>query len=311
MENQGYEHAMTQAEGLEALKMTHEGQIWLKALVPSRSKEGQALDLELRKSVTEEKKVAAFRTDEKTYKLVEENLDKTKEYLKERIRIYTKGLESDGAQKQICTLIGLLDSMFCAGYKDIRDRFILEGGKDALQALGALCEQKSRDLEEIWGNENDILLCYINACDPRLQSSYEKLLQEVAGRSKGQVKVVPIKAPFRAMEKTAMRYNRRFKSDNLYDVVRGCIVFDDMGSLLAAAKLIFEYDGFKVLRIVDRFNTPTSSGWCDVMMNGHFTNLLGNKVRLAECALTLRTLCTYACSLHLVFYFGKALPPCL
>jgi hypothetical protein len=99
------------------------------------------------------------------------------------------------------------------------------------------------------------------------------------------------------MEKTAMRHKDRFKSDNLYDVVRGCIVFHDMTSLLAAAKLIFEYKSFKVLRIVDRFNAPTSSGWCDVMMNGHFTDLRGNKVRL----------CLYSCCSLLRVAFGKAL----
>jgi hypothetical protein len=119
-------------------------------------------------------------------------------------------------------------------------------------------------------------------------------LKEVAEASKGQVKLVPVKAPFRALEKTAMRYKEqdRFKSDNLYDVVRGCIVFHDMTSLLAAAQLIFALKTFRVLRIIDRFNAPTSSGWCDVMINGQFTG--ANKVG-GICTCTPWCVCVCLC----------------
>ena len=111
------------------------------------------------------------------------------------------------------------------------------GDKDALLALDTWCRDKGR-LPDICANENNISSSYFQACQPTLRERYEKMLKEVAEASKGQVKLVPVKAPFRALEKTAMRHKEqdRFKSDNLYDVVRGCIVFHDMASLLAAAQ---------------------------------------------------------------------------
>ncbi len=300
-----YEHMLAKVEGLKALKMTNEGKAWLEEFVPSKSEHGKALNKELRKAVTED--VDKF-LDETTFQLMEDNLDKAKTCLVQRIGIYTKVLlDSDDAQKQVCTLIGLLDSMFRAGYKNIRDTWILIRDKDALLALDTWCRDKG-SLPVIFGNENNIISCYFQACQPTLREKYEKMLKEIAEASKGQVKLVPVKAPFRALEKTAMRHKDqdRFKSDNLYDVVRGCIVFHDMASLLVAAQLIFALKTFKVLRIIDRFNAPTSSGWCDVMINGRFTgaNQVGSICTSTPWCVCV---CVRVCSLSCVAAaFGKA-----
>jgi hypothetical protein len=220
-----FQHLMDQAEGLKALEQTPEGKAWLEALVPSSSEEGKALFNLLKEAVT--KHVKAFLTDQNTHESIQEKLAEAETFFAGRIEMYKAALASEEAQRQVCTLISLLDAMFRSGYKNIRDTWIVIGDKDALKALDEWSRNVSSKMRPICASENNFVMCYVNACKEELQSKYKSFMKGIAAKTRGQVKFVPVKNPFRAKEKTAMRYNfdDRFRSDNLYDVVRGCIVF--------------------------------------------------------------------------------------
>ena len=66
----------------------------------------------------------------------------------------------------------------------------------------------------------------------------------------------------------------RFKCDNVYDILRGAIVYSNMELLLAGAKAIAECEDICIEKFKDRF-TPgmeTAGGWRDLVFNGRFVD---------------------------------------
>ena len=167
---------------------------------------------------------------------------------------------------------------------NIHDTWVKIGDCPAFEKFGAWAEEQSAQLNadgsDMMGGSTFIDECYTNACKPDLQKRYARFLEEVAELTGGECTMALIKGPFRAKEKTAMRHDlgRRFKSDNLYDVKRGSISYPNMEAIHLAAKAICDHPDFVVLRLKDRFTTPTSSEWRDVMINGYFQKGR-NKVR--------------------------------
>ncbi len=244
--------------------------------MPSKSEHGEALDVELRTAVTVD--VDKF-LDEKedTFQRVEGNLKKTKDCLIQRIDMRTKTLTgSKDAQKQVCTLIGLLDSMFRAGYANIRETWILIGDNDALLALGKWCQEKSHSLPAILRERKQHRSCFE---EPHTSGEVRNAAPRSCGgvEGPGQVSASEVTLPCDGEDSHAPQgplQERQLvrRGSWVHRVSRHGISSGRSGADL------FAYKTFNVLRIVDRFNSPTSSGWCDVMINGHFTDLRGNKV---------------------------------
>ena len=56
-------------------------------------------------------------------------------------------------------------------------------------------------------------------------------------------------------------------SSKVFDVVRGMIEFTSMADMQKAVQALLDSDEITVLRLKNRFGTPTDGGWRDVMIN--------------------------------------------
>ena len=94
----------------------------------------------------------------------------------------------------------------------------------------------------------------------------------IAKRTGGTFNKQPLKHIFRALEKMALRHdeNMRFRSDNVYDILRSSIEYTDMDHIVKGAEEIMKSKEFKIIKIKDRFSKPTPGGWRDIVLNGYF-----------------------------------------
>ena len=125
-------------------------------------------------------------------------------------------------------------------------------------------------------NVTHMASCYHQAYDNELQQEYDAFFENVAAKTGGKYTRAPMKNPLRAVEKTAFRYDeeRRWKCDNVYDVLRGAIVYPSMEGIQRGAEMICKgSEDFETLLLKDRFTegNQTSSGWADALLNGRFT----------------------------------------
>ena len=80
--------------------------------------------------------------------------------------------------------------------------------------------------------------------------------------------VAPMKPICRTMEKAALRVDGgQWSCSCALDVVRGCLVFATMGDMLRCLREIQAYPGVRVVRVKNRFDTPTSYAWRDCVVN--------------------------------------------
>jgi hypothetical protein len=130
-------------------------------------------------------------------------------------------------------------------------------------------------VEKMCQDVTNMAKCYHDA-DNDLQKEYDEFFANVANMTRGKYVKVPMKFPMRALEKTAYRYDedRRWKCDNVYDVLRGAIVYPSMEGIKRGAEMICNRpEEFEALLLKDRFTegNQTSSGWADALLNGRFT----------------------------------------
>eukprot|EP00940_MAST-03C_sp_MAST-3C-sp2_P003257 g3257.t1 len=67
---------------------------------------------------------------------------------------------------------------------------------------------------------------------------------------------------------------KRFRCNNVYDIIRGALVYSNMKGIWLALHFIITCKEFKILRVKDRF-TPgreTSGGWRDCIINGYLVS---------------------------------------
>ena len=133
------------------------------------------------------------------------------------------------------------------------------------------------DSEVMTGDVNDIGKCYKDAYNEDLIQEYEAFFQKVADETGGTFLRPPMKSPLRALEKMAFRHDlsRRFKCDNVYDVLRGAISYPDMEGIKRGAEMILKSEEFTALKLKDRLTRgrETTSGWRDAMINGRFEDV--------------------------------------
>ena len=81
-------------------------------------------------------------------------------------------------------------------------------------------------------------------------------MREIAANTGGKFDVAPIKKSFRSFEKAAFRAdpNNRFVCDNICDVVRGALVYEDMAGVVRDLYFISSHSHL--------YNTHTQGTWC-------------------------------------------------
>ena len=82
-------------------------------------------------------------------------------------------------------------------------------------------------------------------------------MREIAANTGGKFDVAPIKKSFRSFEKAAFRAdpNNRFVCDNICDVVRGALVYEDMAGVVR--DLLLYIDTLSFIQY-----THTQGTWC-------------------------------------------------
>ena len=99
-------------------------------------------------------------------------------------------------------------------------------------------------------------------------------MKRIALMTQGEYHAAPLKSMFRALEKTAMRQDEstRYRADNVYDIVRGALVYPDIAGMIRGVQALTEDQKFIAQRIKDRFSRgkETKGGWRDAMINGFF-----------------------------------------
>ena len=115
---------------------------------------------------------------------------------------------------------------------------------------------------------------------PRAPPAFDVVVKAVSGRAElavlgetdkhGKVQT-GLKRTTRMVEKAQLQPGeRRGKTDRVCDVVRAMLVAKDMATIAAIAHAfvqLSEAGVVKVVRIKDRFKTPSAGGWRDLMIN--------------------------------------------
>ena len=78
----------------------------------------------------------------------------------------------------------------------------------------------------------------------------------------------PLKKMARILEKTSFRPGAgRGKAEKICDIVRDMKLAMSMRAIAAMVRLLRESDAIEIVRVKDRFTTPSAGGWRDVMIN--------------------------------------------
>jgi len=284
-----FEAAKAKAGALSELEHTTKGQEWLRALVPKDDKDGAALAAKLHKAL-EDRDLFVKPKGTLIFESFQSLIGDTKNFYVKRIAIYVAVLKDEthgeNATQQVCKLAGILDATFKRGYFNIFEYWIKRGDQKAYGEWTAWANKQIDHLqqmdEKMCQDVTGLAFCYRGAYDTELQQEYDKFFEKVAVETGGKYTRAPMKNPLRAMEKTAFRYEvaRRFKCDNVYDVLRGAIVYPSMEGIKRGAEMICnDRDDFETLLLKDRFTEgkQTSSGWADALLNGRFRKLTFNK----------------------------------
>jgi len=195
-----------------------------------------------------------------------------KPFWRDVISMYDKALESPAALEQVRKLLAALAELYETAYDGIFLTQVQEGDPQSFADFNSAMEEEVFQFLEggqLKQQTMDIEILYDNAISVRPE--YNRLCEKIATSTGGEFKAAPLKHVFRAIEKTAMRADesRRFECSNVYDVVRGALVYETMDGVIAGLREVC--DTFAVLRIKNRFfpvgQAASSGGWRDLVVN--------------------------------------------
>ena len=188
------------------------------------------------------------------------------------ISMYEEALESPKALEQVRNLLAELAELYETAYDGIFSTQVQEGDPQGFANFNRAMEEEVfqfLDGGKLKQQTMDIEILYDNAISVRPE--YNRLCEKIASSTGGEFKAAPLKHVFRAIEKTAMRADksRRFECSNVYDVVRGALVYESMDGVVAGLREVC--DTFDVVRIKNRFfpvgQAASSGGWRDLVVN--------------------------------------------
>jgi hypothetical protein len=171
-------------------------------------------------------------------------------------------------------------------YKDTLDQIRKEASFPELQrrseALVSDCAKLKRPLVQ---SVNTISGLYRTA--EAVAKRYNKLLKSVGDKIGAIFHKAPRKGLTRITEKLGLTPGENnWKPERVSDVVRGAIECKDFTTMINALRMFRDLDTglcvtgetggiaekICITRAKDRFGTPTSGGWADIMLNFHFEN---------------------------------------
>jgi hypothetical protein len=192
----------------------------------------------------------------------------------ERIQTTAKPYTSPTEVKRLLAVIEAGNELYFGMYNNILTKQVRNnvGYKDFCTALNRI-EQDRSNFPQRTG---DLAAIYSAAREahPLFVEVLEKVEQQAAGDSISgvEMRAAPLKHVFRVLQKHATRIDGGKPTDfeTACDIVRGSIICESMGDLLAVLKLLlqFKQDGqIKIVRVKNRFDNPTAAGWADAMIN--------------------------------------------
>ena len=145
---------------------------------------------------------------------------------------------------------------------------------EALQAATpSKCPRNPKGLQELYNSGRDVYDRY---------HKFIKRMSKASPKGRGYVfrtkskKQPPMKGIYRVLEKGVFKYNDdltwELDFSRVRDLVRGGIIDFTMRGLGAISEAIRMSDEVTVVRIKDRFNSPSSAGWADCMINFYFND---------------------------------------
>jgi len=163
---------------------------------------------------------------------------------------------------------------------------VSQGLQEKLKARVGECVQKKPSR----GGALDFAMLRADA--GRLKPDFDDFVEAVATKCGAKHSMPPLKGAWRAIEKMALRTESEegecgalkegpLDATSLCDVLRGSLQCEDFTMLVTALDLLEALDSefgdraqargltqrIRLLRIKDRFATPTSGGWADVLIN--------------------------------------------
>jgi hypothetical protein len=194
------------------------------------------------------------------------------DFFNQRITLYESLVHNSTALGQITSMSDALNTVYRDLYNTIFKQLDGDiGFKEFQQRIKECKEEVDGSLKKVQSS-TDLLVMYEHAL--AVQPLFKEFCTSIASQTDGIYQYAPIKSMFRTVEKTAFRAEkqRRFQTEDVLDLVRGALVYETFGDLSKGLTALVESRKFfKVLRIKDRFATPTSAGWRDVVVNGTLT----------------------------------------
>ena len=151
----------------------------------------------------------------------------------------------------------MIGSTEAAGVAELRRELSAERLTARVGRDGAKAQQRTADL----------LKLYADAVGARSLSN--GLIKELAKAHgvKLPEKPTPLKATIRILEKALLRPDAPGKVDKICDVVRDMLTCEGMAGIAALVRAFLDDERIVVVRVKDRFDTPSGGGWRDVMIN--------------------------------------------
>jgi len=294
---------------------------WRNNLIPKESEEGRKLCREL--EPYDQAFAARKRLSTQMINSFLELENRLRSYFESRIEMYKETLKDKKASAQLQNLIRLCSNMYKSSYDNafntqvewgesesleewtnFANKEILSSSLQILSPVSSMSSLSSPVKSPTVQSANTLLRCFEDST--LVVNDFNNFFNSIASRTNGVFGLAPMKHMFRAFEKTAMRdETRRYMCDNVYDIVRGNLIYDNMADIVRAAKLICSSNEFVVKRIKDRF-TPgneTSGGWRDALINGYFRS--DRNMHLVEIQIHHKALLTVRKDLGGHFMYSK------
>ena len=257
---------------------------WREALVPKESKDGMKLfekmnDIDRRCHAYLSNSNNSGRIPDDLYNEFDNILrTECKNMFSSRIQMYEKCLkdESSNAYREIVNLLNHLEKLYHTSYNGAFETQISMGDDEGLKAWQDFVRDVAQPRGLLSGktmHQSATELTLILEHAMKILTRYQDVMRKIASETGGIFNAAPLKRSYRAFEKAAMRpdVKNRFVCDNVYDVVRGALVYEDMAGAVRGAKALCECKDIVLERMKDRFSPghESSGGWRDAMFNGY------------------------------------------
>jgi hypothetical protein len=186
-----------------------------------------------------------------------------------RIRATAEPYTGEGQIKRLLAIVAAGNKLYFGIYHGVLD---MVRSNDDYGEFSALLNSVTPDRSRFPQRTADLAAIYSAAA--LALPLFGKVLEDTVQRAGAAVetRVAPLKHVFRVLQKHATRVDGGAPTEfeTACDIVRGSIVCECMSDLLDVLQLLLamENEGrVKIVRIKNRFQTPTAAGWADARVN--------------------------------------------